>query len=76
MCRRTYIPRDKTPSLLHPLPISKRYWQYISFDFKSFLTDKKGFNNVFIVVNWLGKRAFLLPYYKIATAANAVNLYY
>jgi len=49
--RRTHIPHNKTPGLLHPLPISERCWQYISFDFKSFLIDKKGFNNVFIVVN-------------------------
>ena len=46
------------------------------FNFKSFLIDKKGFNNVFIVINWLGKRAFLLPYYKTATVANVVNVYY
>jgi hypothetical protein len=38
--------------------------------------DKKGFNNIFIVINWLGKRAFLLLYYKTATAADAANLYY
>ena len=38
--------------------------------------DKKGFDNVFIVIDWLGKRAFLLPYYKTTTIANAANLYY
>jgi hypothetical protein len=38
--------------------------------------DKKGFDNVFVVINRLGKRAFSLPCYKTATAANAANLYY
>jgi len=38
--------------------------------------DKKGFNNVFIVVNQLGKRAFLLLCYKTAIVANVANLYY
>ena len=75
-CRRTYIPRDKTLGLLHPLPISERCWQHVSFNFKSFPTDKKGFNNVFMVINQLGKRAFSLLCYKTATTANAVNLYY
>jgi len=50
-CRRTYIPCDKTLGLLHPLLIGERCWQYVSFDFKSFLIDKKGFDNVFMVIN-------------------------
>jgi len=29
-----------------------------------------------MVVDWLGKRAFLLPCYKTATVADVVNLYY
>ena len=76
MCRRTHVPRDKTPGLLHPLPIGDRCWQHVSFDFKSFPRDKKGFDNVFVIVDRFGKRAFSLPCHKSVTAAQAAELYY
>ena len=75
-CRRTHVPRDKTPGLLHPLPIGDKCWQHISFDFKSFPLDKKGFDNIFVVVDRFGKRAFSLPCKKTVTAAQAAQLYY
>jgi hypothetical protein len=75
-CRRNNIPRDKTPGLLQPLPIPDRCWQHVSFDFKSFPKDRKGYDNVFVVVDRLGKRAFSLPCEKTVTAAQAAELYY
>ena len=68
--------RDKTPGLLHPLPIPDRCWQHVSFDFKSFPKDKSGYNNIFVVVDRFGKRSFSLPCEKTVTAAKAADLYY
>jgi transposase InsO family protein len=48
----------------------------VSFDFKSFPKDRKGYDNVFVVVDRLGKRAFSLPCEKTVTAAQAAELYY
>jgi hypothetical protein len=48
----------------------------VSFDFKSFPKDKKGYDNVFVVVDRLGKRAFSLLCKKTVTAAQAAELYY
>ena len=75
-CRRTHVPRDRAPGLLHPLPIAQRCWQHVSFDFKSFPKDKKGFDNVFVIVDRFGKRAFSLPCEKTISAAQAAELYY
>jgi hypothetical protein len=75
-CRWNHLPRDKTPGLLKPLPIGERCWQHVSFDFKSFPKDKQGYNNVFVVVDRLGKRAFSLPCKKEVSAVIAAKLYY
>ena len=75
-CRRNHIPRDKAPGLLHPLPIGDRCWQHVSFDFKSFPKDKKGYDNAFVVIDRFGKRAFSLPCHKEVTATQAAELYY
>lgn len=75
-CRRTHIPRDRAPGLLHPLPIPEHCWQHISFDFKSFPKDKKGYDSAFVVVDRLSKRAFTLPCKKTTSAKDAADLYY
>ena len=45
-CRRSIIPRDRTPGFLHPLPIPERPWQHISMDYKSFPRDKHRYNTL------------------------------
>lgn len=40
------------------------------------LKDAYGYDNVLVIIDRLGKRAFLLPSYKRATAADAAELYY
>ena len=40
------------------------------------LKDKNGNDNAFVIIDYLGKRAFSLPYTREATAATAARLYY
>ena len=75
-CHWSHVPRDRTPGLLHPLPIAERCWQHVSFDFKAMPKDKNGNDNVFVIIDRLGKRAFSLPCTREATAATAARLYY
>lgn len=42
----------------------------------SFNKDRHGYNNVFMVVDCLGKRQFSLPCYKTAKAKDAAWMYY
>jgi len=75
-CHWSHVPQDKTPGLLHPLPIRERCWQHVSFDFKAMPKDRNGNDNVFVIIDRLGKRAFSLPYTREATATTAARLYY
>ena len=54
-CRRSHKPRDKTPGLLHPLPVPLRTWDDLSMDFHSPRSTSNGYDNVFIVVDQLSK---------------------
>lgn len=74
-CRRADVPRDKTPGLLHPLPIPERPWQHVTMDYKSQPKDKHGFNNVFVVMDRLSKQSICTPCYKTATAENMASMY-
>ena len=75
-CKRTTVPRDKTPGLLHPLPIPDRPWQHIAVDFKSFPRDRKGYDAVCVVINRLTKRTMTLPINKDTTSQGFAELYY
>jgi hypothetical protein len=46
------------------------------FDFKSFSKNRKGYDNIFVIINRLGKRVFFLLYEKTVIAAQAAELYY
>jgi transposase InsO family protein len=45
-------------------------------DFHSMPEDREGYNQVFMVVDRLGKRCYSLPYYKTMTAKDMAKLYY
>jgi len=61
---RSTIPKDKTLSLLKPLLILERPWQYILIDFYTLPTDRNGYNMAIILVDCFGKRLFSILYYK------------
>jgi transposase InsO family protein len=75
-CRRSHKPRDKTPGLLKPLDIPNRPWQHVTMDFHSMPEDKQGYDQVFVVVDRLTKRAYSLPCYKTTTAKEMAGMYY
>jgi transposase InsO family protein len=74
-CRRSKVPRDKTPGLLHSLPIPDRPWQHISVDFKDMPLDKKGMNMVCVFIDRLGKRPISIPCNKTVDARTMAQLY-
>jgi hypothetical protein len=39
----------------------------MTIDFKLILKDKVGYNNMFIVIDYLSKQAVFTPYYKTVT---------
>jgi len=75
-CRRSHKPRDKTPGLLHPLPVPLRTWNDLSMDFHAPGSVSKGYDNIFVVVDRLSKRYISLPTTKGATARTAASLFY
>jgi transposase InsO family protein len=74
-CRRSNAPRDRTPGLLHPLPVPQRPWQHVTMDYQSFPKDAQGYDTVFVVVDRLSKQAFSIPCYKTTTAKDMARLY-
>ena len=76
VCKRSYVPRDKAPRLLRPLPVPYRPWQHISMDFKSFLVDKEtSCNAILVFVDRLSKRLILVPYKDTCTAKEMAQLF-
>ena len=74
-CRRSTIPRDKTPGLLKPLPIPERPWQHISMDFHELPKDRNGYDTALILVDRFGKRTISIPCQKTTDAKETARLY-
>jgi transposase InsO family protein len=74
-CKRTHVPRDRIPGLLHPLPIPDRPWQHITMDYKSFPKDAHGYDMAFVVIDRLSKQSISIPCYKTSTAKDMARLY-
>ena len=66
--------KDKTPGLLHPLPIPDRVWQHLSMDFKSMPMCKKGLDNALVVVDRLSKQPVTIPCRLDISAEETANL--
>lgn len=74
-CRRAHVPRDKTPGMLHPLPIPDRPWQHLTMDYKSMPKDKHGFDNIFVVMDRLSKEPITTPCHKTDTAEDLARIF-
>lgn len=75
-CHSSKVPRDKTPGLLHPLPIPQRPWQHLVVDFKAMPKDKSGFDNLLVIIDRLSKTSWCIPCTRTATAVDAARMYY
>jgi predicted aspartyl protease len=75
LCRRSHVPRDKTPGYLHPLPIPDRPWQHITMDHKSFPKDARGYDEAFVIIDRFSKQAISIPCYKTITAEECARLF-
>ncbi|QSZ29100.1 hypothetical protein DSL72_003610 [Monilinia vaccinii-corymbosi] len=74
-CKRSSAPRDRTPGLLHPLPIPERAWSDISMDYCSFNKDKHGYDNVLVFIDRLSKQAISIPCHKKINAQQQAQIY-
>jgi transposase InsO family protein len=74
-CRRSSVPRDKTPGLLHPLPIPTHAWEHITMDYCSFNQDKHGYDNILVIIDHLSKQAITIPCHKTIAAREQARLY-
>lgn len=74
-CKRSSVPRDRTPGLLHPLPIPTHAWEHVTMDYCSFNKDKHGFDNILVIIDRLSKQAITIPCHKTITAREQAQLY-
>lgn len=74
-CRRAHVPRDKTPGMLHPLPIPDHPWQHLTMDYKSMPEDEYGFDNIFVVMCRLSKESITIPCHRTDTAEDLARLF-
>jgi hypothetical protein len=74
-CRRNHVPRDKTPGLLHPLPVPDGAWQHCTMDFKDFNTGKQGFDMIWVIVDRLSKGAISVPCSKKTNARDLARMF-
>lgn len=76
LCKASKDPRDKTPGLLHPLPIPARPWRSIAVDFNKLPEDRSGANNALVTIDRLSKESCTIPCRDSATAKDAARMYY
>jgi hypothetical protein len=74
-CSRMKARRDKTPGLLHPLPIPARPYQHLTMDFTELPLDENGYDYAFVVVDRLSKKPLSLPCHKNITAKGMAELF-
>lgn len=76
LCKAAKDPRDKTPGLLHPLPIPLRSWRSLAIDFNKLPLDRSGANNALVIIDRLSKKSYTIPCADTATAKDAARLFY
>jgi hypothetical protein len=74
-CTRMKARRDKTPGLLHPLPIPARPYQHLTMDFTELPLDENGFDFAFVIMCRLSKKPLSLPCHKNITAKGMAELF-
>jgi len=75
-CCRNKTKHDKTPGLLHPLPVPNRVWEQVAVDGKDMPTDEHGYDYVWVFVCKFSRLKATLPGKKTDTAATLAQRYY
>ena len=75
VCRRSHVPRDKTPGLLQSLPVPERPWQHITMDFKSFPKSKRGYDAILVFICRLSKKSTTVPCFQTADARDLARMF-
>ena len=75
-CRRNKTPRDKTPGLLHPLPIPNEVWDHVVVDGKDMPKDRYGYDYVWTFIDKFSRIMATLPGKKTDTAETLAIRYY
>ncbi|KAM4064200.1 reverse transcriptase (RNA-dependent DNA polymerase) [Hirsutella rhossiliensis] len=75
-CRRNKTPRDKTPGLLHPLPVPTSVWEHVECDGKDMPKDRYGYDYVWTFVCKLSRIIATLPGKKNDTAEVLASRYF
>ncbi|RYO76872.1 hypothetical protein DL764_010271 [Monosporascus ibericus] len=60
-CRRNKTPRNKTPGLLHPLPVPNNVWDHVVVDGKDMPKDRYGYNYVWTFIDKFSRIMATLP---------------
>jgi hypothetical protein len=75
-CRRNKAPRDKTPGLLHPLPVPDAVWDHVAVDGKDMPKDRFGYDYVWTFIDKFSRIMATLPGKKTDTAETLAMRYY
>jgi hypothetical protein len=75
-CRRNKKTRDKTPGLLHPLPVPEGVWDQVACDGKDMPPDERGYDYVWAFTCKFSRILATLPGRKTDTAETVAQRYY
>lgn len=75
-CKRNKTPRDKTPGLLHSLPVPQEVWSHVVVDGKDMPKDRHGFDYVWVFVDKFSRLIASLPGNKKDNAEKLAGRYY
>ena len=75
-CHRNKATHDKTPGLLHPLPIPQTVWEHVVVDGKDMPKDRYGYDYVWVFIDKFSRIIATLPGKKSDTAEDVAARYY
>jgi hypothetical protein len=75
-CGRNKIRHDKTPGLLHPLPIPNHVWEHVVVDGKDMPKDRHGYDYIWAFICKFSRLIIRLPGRKNDTASKIAERYF
>ena len=75
-CKRNKGRHDRTPGLLHPLPVPNHVWEHVAVDGKNMPPDRHGYDYVWVFVCKFSRLLATLPGRKTDTGERLASRYY